>query len=68
MVIFKQYRAPILFFVLYGIGSFACATHLMYIKQQNMPVNMEPAIYEQYLNVVLCFITVFYVLCKNKLS
>jgi len=67
MVMFKQYRVPIMFFVLYGIGSVACATYLISIKQQNIPFNMTPAIYEQYLNVVLCFITVFYIFCKKKM-
>lgn len=67
MVMFKQYRVPILFFVLYGIGSVACATYLISIKQQNIPVYTEYAIYEQYANVLLCFITAFYILNKNKL-
>jgi len=53
LVVFKKYKIPILFFVLYGAGSLAFVTHLLTIKENN-----GAGIYEQYFNAALCILTI----------
>uniref|UniRef100_A0A6C0EWW0 Uncharacterized protein n=1 Tax=viral metagenome TaxID=1070528 RepID=A0A6C0EWW0_9ZZZZ len=63
MVAFKNCKVPILFFILYGIGSLAFVTHLLTIKNQNGSI-VDAGIYEQYFNIVLCVLTVLFMLNK----
>ena len=63
-VVFTNSKVPIMFFVLYGIGSLAFLTHLFAIKaSKTSPV--DAGIYEQYFNIVLSLITILFIL-KNK--
>ena len=63
VVVFKNYRIPILFFILYGLGSAFFAMHLLEIKQKCGGM-VDAGIYAQYISVVLCVITIFVILSK----
>ena len=64
MTIFKGTNVPILFFIAHGTGSFAFLRRLKTIKINDKIVDVE--IYEQYFNIVLCILSIFFILLKNK--
>lgn len=60
VVVVKHVKIPILYFILYGLGSFAFLTHLLAIKE-NSSALVDAGIYEQYVNILLCIIIILYV-------
>lgn len=66
MVVFKHYNVPVLFFILYGLGSLFFVSHLLAIKKHNSSL-VDAGIYAQYINVVLCAITIFVIVNKTNM-
>ena len=64
MFVFKNYKVPILYFILYGFGSLLAANHLSNIKQQNGAL-VDIGIYEQYYNFGMCLLMIIYMLIKQ---
>jgi hypothetical protein len=64
MVFFKNYKVPIMFFVLYALGNLAFVHHLIVIRKKDSTL-VDAGIYEQFFNVVLCIATVIYMVNKK---
>ena len=64
MVFISNYKIPIMFFVLYGLGSLAFVHHLLIIRKKDSTL-VDAGIYEQFFNVVLCTITIIYMVNKK---
>lgn len=65
MVIYKNLETPILFFILYAIGSFAFVTHLSIIQEKNSSIVLDAGIYEQYFNIILCSYVIYFLYNKK---
>ena len=63
MVVFRNCKVPVLFFVLFGIGCLASVTHLLMLKKTNATPG-DAGIYEQYFNITLCLLTIFVIMNK----
>ena len=59
VVVVKHVKIPILFLVLYGLGSLAFLTRLFAIKENSSDL-VDACIYEQYVNILLCIIIILY--------
>jgi hypothetical protein len=65
MVVFRNCKVPVLFFVLFGIGSLASVTHLLMLKKTNAK-QVDAGNYDQYqyFNITLCLLTIFVIMNK----
>ena len=53
-----------MFFVLYGLGNLAFVHHLLTIKENDSTL-VDAGIYEQFFNVILCTVSVIYIVNKK---
>lgn len=65
MVLYNNLEIPWVFFILYGIGSFAFVTHLLAVKEMNQSVVLNAGIYEQYFNIVICLYVAYFLYSKK---
>ena len=63
LAIIKNYNIPILFFVLYAIGSFAFLTHIISQKKKHPDIKFVGAFYEQYFNM---FLSIIVIICISR--
>jgi hypothetical protein len=64
VVFVNNYKIPIMFFILYGLGSLAFVHHLLVIKEKDSTL-VDAGIYEQFFNVILCTLTIIYIINKK---
>jgi hypothetical protein len=58
LAIIKKFNIPILFFVVYAMGSFAFLTHLIAEQKKNNDIKFVGAFYEQYYNMFLSIMVI----------
>jgi hypothetical protein len=67
MVAFKNCKVPIIFFILYGLGSAFFLTHILTIKQntqQTSGIIVDAGIMEQYYNIIICSLMSIFIVVK----